>query len=395
KAEITPRFEARVQKLFREEGDRISKGQPLLQLDTTQLILQQKKDRSALEVQKKEIGLSRSRLILARQRVERDFSTIEKAKATLAEAKAQADNARRTLQNKTKLHEIGAVSDSELKGVQTAYASAEAALLRAEKDFENQKVGYRKEDLKQAGLPVPEQSGALQTALVGLNTIIEKAELEKNEATLQSIQATLETTEWMLRESTVRSPLTGVVASRDIDLGEMAKPDKAMFVVIDTRNIYLSCPIGEKDLGRIDKGQKASLKVDAYPDDSFQGKIELISPIIDPQSRTVNVRIIISNPDLKLKTGMFARGEIEDAAPDRVFLVPEESVMAADEPGKGWVFFETEEGFLFKKPVQIVESKDNQLEIRGDLKEGDRIAVGALSTIKEGDRAPEKGERKK
>ncbi|MCB1168434.1 MAG: hypothetical protein KDK33_19925, partial [Leptospiraceae bacterium] len=59
------------------------------------------------------------------------------------------------------------------------------------------------------------------------------------------------------------------------------------------------------------------------------------------------------------------------------------------------VFFETEEGFLFKKPVQIVESKDNQLEIRGDLKEGDRIAVGALSTIKEGDRAPEKGERKK
>lgn len=393
KAEITPRFEARVKRIIREEGDRVNAGQPLLLLDTTQLVLQKKKDSSALQVQKKEIGLSKSRLVLARQRVERDFSSIQKAYASYEEAKAQAANAKRTLENKKKLHEIGAVSDSELKAVETAYTSAEASLLRARKDYENQQVGYRKEDLKQAGLPIPKEENAFEKALLNLNTIIEQAELEKNRATLGSIQANLETTEWMIRESTVRSPLSGVVASRNIDLGEMAKPDKPMYIIVDTRNIYLSAPIGEKDIGRINKGQKARLQVDAYPEDDFTGKIELISPVVDPQSRTVNVRIIIPNPGLKLKAGMFARGEVEDAEPDRVFVVPEDAVMQGEEPGKGFVYFESSEGFLFKKPVEIVESKDGKLEVRGDLSEGDRIAAGALSTLKEGEKAPSgKGE---
>jgi len=105
----------------------------------------------------------------------------------------------------------------------------------------------------------------------------------------------------------VESPLTGIVGRIFVDIGSSVTPQSAVALVTDVNKVEIALDIPEKYLPRVSLGQDAEVMVDAYPDETFKGKVTMISPIVDLQTRAAPIEIRINNEDHKLQSGMFAK----------------------------------------------------------------------------------------
>jgi len=105
----------------------------------------------------------------------------------------------------------------------------------------------------------------------------------------------------------VESPLNGVVGRVFVDIGTKVTPATAVAFVVDMDKVKINLDIPEKYLGNIFLGQEAKVKVDAFGDEEFQGKVTKISPVVDLNTRTAPIEITIDNSGHRLKSGMFAK----------------------------------------------------------------------------------------
>ena len=190
----------------------------------------------------------------------------------------------------------------------------------------------------------------------------------------------------------VRSPIGGVITEKHAIVGELADPAKNLYIVADLSSVWVMVDINEKDLAKVRKGQEAIVKVGAFPDLNFPGRISHIADVVDDATRTVKARIEVQNTGRKLKPEMFANVELAlpvDAPP--VLAVPEEALQ--DLEGRKVVFV-TANGTEFEpRPLELGRASGGQVEVAGGLKEGERYAVkgGFLlkSELKKGEREKE------
>ena len=387
KAEITSKVLGRVQYLYAEEGDAVRTGQVLARIETINLYIQLRKDQAALDVQRRKVKLAEAKYILAKQRVEKEMASIETARADQNDAFARLKNLRRLYSNKKKLHKIGGVSETELKAVYTQLVSAETSYFKAQTNLNTQTIGYRKEDLVKAGMKAPSDKSKLKDSFIDLNTIIEKNELSMAVGNQKALQASVDSTRLLIRESYIRSPIHGIIASRAIERGEAVKENNPLFIVVDTARILIKYAVSETDSVYVKKGQEVRFRIDALRDRKYQGKVYLINPLVDPASRTVEIKVVADNKSGELKPGMFSRGEIFPSQGTKLFLISAKSVIRKGTEKKGFVFFVNKKGLLFKKEVRLGITRGDEIEIRGDFKEGDSVAVGDIRTIQEGQKA--------
>lgn len=392
KAEITSKVLGRIERYLREEGDRVSAGDTLAKVETLNLQIQLQKDKATIEVQKRQKDLAEAKHMLAKQRIERDLANIEKAQADVKDSKAIMENLQRSDKNKKELHEIGGVSETEVKSVETSLNSASLAYFKAQKNLSNLEIGYREIDLTNAKMNVPKDKAKKHNAYLDLNTAVEKAEVDMAKANLHATQKNVETTELLIRESNLKTPISGIVATRSKERGEAVKEGEPIFIVVDTSQVLIKYNVNESDVWKLKVGQPVKYTADAYPGKSYKGKIHLISPLVDPQSRTVEIKVISDNPKAELKPGMFSRGEIAFSKNEQSFIVSQKSVVLGDSKDKGYIFVANANALLFKKNIIVVKTIGEDIEISGDLKEGDLVAVGNVASIQEGDRGtfPEK-----
>lgn len=386
KAEITSKVLGRLEKYYKEESDPVKAGELIAKIETLNLQIQAQKDKSAIDVQKKQRKLNKAKLILAKQRVERDIANIEKADADLRDAIRIAENLDRTAKNKAKLNEIGAVSESELKSIETSLNSANIAKFKAEKNLANLQIGYRDEDLKSAKISVPSKFEDKQKSLIKLNTVLEKAELDMAKANLRAAIKNLESTQLLIKESFIKSPISGLIATRSKEIGEFVKEGEAIYIVVDTSQVLLKFNVNESNIWKLQLNQKVVFTADAYPAKKFEGKVYIISPIVDPQTRTVEVKVMAQNEKLELRPGMFTRGTIisEEKTDTKIFELPISSVTIGKDKESGTIFIANEKSLLFKKKVQIIKAGEKTIQISGEIKEGDWYAYGNIANIQEG-----------
>ncbi|EQA38249.1 HlyD family secretion protein [Leptospira inadai serovar Lyme str. 10] len=384
KAEITSKVLGRIETYFKEEGEFVSAGDVLAKMETLSLEIQLSKDLASLEVQSRQRDLAQAKLTMARQRVDRELANIEKAEADVTDAREIRNNLRRSAENKKKLFEAGAVSETELKSIETSLNSSNISLFKAEKNLESLKLGYRKEDLKKANIPIPKTESELREAFIRLNTMIEGAELDMSEANLKATKKNIEATELLLKEARIKSPIKGIIATRMKGQGEAVKEGEALYVVVDTSKVILKFNVTESDLWKLKKDQTVKFTLDAYPDRNFVGFVHIISPLVDPQTRTVEVKVLSENANFSLKPGMFTRGEIlQEDDKKRTFQIPASALSKqVEKRGVAWVA--DAEGRLFPKSVDVIRVTGNDLEVTGPLQEGAWIAVTELEKISEG-----------
>jgi RND family efflux transporter MFP subunit len=187
----------------------------------------------------------------------------------------------------------------DLKRADAEVSRAKAAAAEAERDFKRKEELLAKESVSQAAYD--RSRSAHESAL----------------AAVASAEADRDLARQKLRDVTLVSPITGVVAEKRTDVGEHMGDSSVAFVVAQTSPIKLRFRLPERYLANLRQGQPVRATVDPYPGEVFSGKVTQIGGVVDPTTRTVLVETDLPNSDGRLSPGLFARVEI-DVEPARM-----------------------------------------------------------------------------
>jgi membrane fusion protein, copper/silver efflux system len=179
------------------------------------------------------------------------------------------------------------------------------------------------------------------------------------------------------RTVTFLAPRTGVVLERAATEGEFITPDTTLFRIADLREVWVVAQVYEYEAARIDPAQPAQLRVQGQTR-MRRATVEYVHPTVDPQSRTISVRLTVPNPDGALRPGSFAVVELA-TRPVEALWVPDEAVIETGT--RQLVYLALPDGWF--RPVQVAVGRqlDGRVEIRRGLAAGDRVVVGAQFLI--------------
>ncbi len=384
KVEITSKITGKVDKVYVDIGSVVRKGTTLIQIDKFPLEIELKKAKAELESAKSALKLAEAKYKEALKRVEQQIKVIEKAKANLVEKKTAYENMKKVFTRKQALYKIGAITQEEFENIQTELKSYETRYKLAEKELQIQLNGYRDEDIIKNGYKVPSDKNEKIKLLKLINTRVEKAEVDVQKAKVKNAQANIESINLLLEKTTIKSPISGIVASRNIEPGERVVKDAPLLVVINIDKVYAILNVPESRVNKIKRRNKIELTVDAIPDKLFYGYVYLISPVIDLKTRTVEVRGKFNNPQHLLKPGMFARGYIFTGKKKKSLVIPSSSLVTSNSNSANVFVVKNNEVFL--KKITYAETSDDNIEILSGLNEGELVVIDKIDQLTEGDK---------
>ena len=146
-------------------------------------------------------------------------------------------------------------------------------------------------------------------------------------ASLSLAKANLELAQINLRESTIVSPIDGVVTAKHIDEGNLIKSGDRIVTIADMKTVKIVVAVAEKYAAEIAVGIPAKIRVDTFRDREFDVKVYSVHPALDDQTHTVQVEIRLNNDELLLKPGMFARVTLITKQKDNVVVIPRDVIL--------------------------------------------------------------------
>jgi len=194
---------------------------------------------------------------------------------------------------------------------------------------------------------------------------------------LDGLKAQLSLAKVHLDDTRIVAPISGTVMKKFIDEGEIITDASMMknsplVAIADIGRVKVVVPVAEVDLGRISKGKKAEIKVDAYPEKVFYGDVYNISPLVDPFTRTAEVEISVDNSGNLLKVGMFARAGIIVKIHKNAVVVPEKAIFTEDD--KSYVLC-VEAGVVKKRYVKTGMTEDGKVEVVEGLTPNEEVII--------------------
>jgi HlyD family secretion protein len=294
----------------------------------------------------------------------------------------------------------------------------ESALIQARANLENAKAALEK---AQVGIIDTERTYRRNSELVKDGFVAQSdvdtsqaayeqalAQKKSAEAALNQAEGALQVAKTNLEYATIRSPVDGIVISRNVDVGQTVaasfQTPTLFSIAQDLTKMQIDTNVDESDIGRANPGQTATFTVDAYPEKSFTGKVEQVrnAPIVTQNVVTYNVVVRVDNRDLLLKPGMTANVTIQVRKYEDVLKIPNSALRyrpseAPKEAGapkdktKGSptagqrVYLLGKEGKPAAVPVKTgISDGTFTLVVEGELKEGDALIVGEAPRKKNG-----------
>src|ERR1700674_4759611 len=285
KAEIKSKASGIVKKIYVDYGDRVKTGQILAELDKVQLEAAQRAAKANLQAA--EAARNSSMAALERNKVDAEGPDVPFLKLTQERAEHEFNE--------------GVVSKSVVED--------------AEKNY---RMALNKQASAQAALAVAH------------------ADIAKAEAQVAQSRAALDNAEEDLRNSTIVSPIDGLVLSRDVNVGDavssiliLGSQATPIMTLGDVSEVYVQGKVDEADIGKVYLNQPARIVVESFKDKKFTGKVTKISPLGKEKDNvtTFEVRVSIANPTLELKANMSANAEILLEEKKNVLMVPEAALI--------------------------------------------------------------------
>ena len=175
---------------------------------------------------------------------------------------------------------------------------------------------------------------------------------------------------------TYRSAVNGVVLQKPGVQGMRFMPGEVLFEIADLSSVWMLADVAEQDIGLLQLGQQANLRIVAYPDKLFTGKVVFLYPTIDSETRTAKVRIELANPGGLLKPAMFANVELAFAMKgEKILAVPDSAVL--DSGSRQVVLVRRGEGLFEPRPVKLGMRADGYIAVLEGLKAGEDVVVRA------------------
>lgn len=178
----------------------------------------------------------------------------------------------------------------------------------------------------------------------------------------------------------VTAPLAGIVLERLVTQGTAVTLGAPMFVVSDLSTVWVLAELDEAHLTGAQVGRPASVRVTAYPNEVFSGKVTYIGESVNPKTRRVTIRVEVANPDGRLKPEMYATVEVGESEPRPIIAVPAAAVQSLD--GQSTVFVSEADGRFRARPVELGVERDGMVEVKRGLAEGDRVATAGAFILK-------------
>ncbi|GHU27191.1 hypothetical protein AGMMS50256_06480 [Betaproteobacteria bacterium] len=177
------------------------------------------------------------------------------------------------------------------------------------------------------------------------------------------------------RTLTFLSPVSGVVTEKKALQGMRFMPGEELYQVSDLSSVWVVADVFEQDIGLIQSGATATVRINAYPDKSFAGKVSYVYPTLNADTRTVPVRVELANPELLLKPAMFAQVELSVSARGSVVTVPVSAVI--DSGTRQIALVQKGEGRFEPREVRLGARSDAYIEIVDGVKDGEQVVVAA------------------
>lgn len=265
-------------------------------------------------------------------------------------------------------------AEAALQVAQATLKGKEAEMKNLERQSERAKTLFEKNFISRQELDTIETQHYSAMA----ETELAKAQVVQREAILQSARLSLRNTE-------IRSPITGYVGKRYFDRGAMVTTNTPIVSLVNMDTVKTLISVVEKDYRRVKPGLVASVTVDAYPGETFTGKVVRVSPVVDMETRTADVEIEIPNPHRLLKPGMSSRVALTVQKKEKTLLIPQAAVMRKDNT-VGTFKVDDEGRRATFVPLEIGASFDGKVEVISGVAGGDRVVTLGAHLLTEGGR---------
>ncbi len=326
----------RVTRVPVEEGDRVSQGDLLVQLDEVEA--------------KAALSQARSAVAQAVARLEQvDVVSVQVTSEAVRQAELRLAQAEVKLTRNRTLAEAGSMSRSDLDDAQQVRDLASSQLASARI-----------------------QAGAAAT---GADRHLAQAALQQARGAEQAAAARLD-------NLAIRSPAAGVVTDRDVEPGDVVQPGRVLLVVARDGATQLSVLPDEKNLALLRLGQGATASADAFPDRTFPARVAYIAPAVDLARGTVEVKLDVPNPPPFLRPDMTVSVNVETGRDPQALLLPAGAIR---DPGADPWALVVRDGRTVRQPVKLGMRGDGTVQVLSGLSAGDAV-VAASAQVGPGSR---------
>ena len=194
-------------------------------------------------------------------------------------------------------------------------------------------------------------------------------------------QTNLQLREYDLKEATIRATIDGVVTRRHIKVGHTLNPSTPAFEMKRLDAIEAELNVPEREIGRIDKGQYARVRIDALADEQFDGEVDRVAPEVDPTSGTFRVTVTLANDDGRLKPGMFARVDVRIDQRPNALLAPLDAVVSRRDDSSVFV---VEGGTAERRSVETGYVSDGNVEILTGVHDQEWVVITGQGGLRSG-----------
>jgi HlyD family secretion protein len=268
------------------------------------------------------------------------------------------------------------IPDDLTKSKSDAVAAREA-LAAAQKLYDNRVVLFKEgalaqklvDDAKVALVQARALSGTAQQHLAGLEKAGGAAQLASSEAQANAARAHYESSAAQSSYGDVRSPISGVVADRGVNVGDVASSGAALFSIVDISHIVARANVPVNEASTLHTGQAATIQ---GPAGDIDGKVTVVSPTVDPNTTTVQVWVEAANPGEALKLGTTVHVSIEAGDILDAVMVPVSALLPSDEGGDQ-VMVAMSDSSVQRRKVEVGVRNGDTVQILSGVKAGENV----------------------
>jgi membrane fusion protein, heavy metal efflux system len=180
----------------------------------------------------------------------------------------------------------------------------------------------------------------------------------------------------------VVSPIAGSIIERHVTDGQFVQADSMPIIAVaDASTVWVMGDVFERDLHLVNAGDESTITTTAYPGERFTGRVNYVSDVIDPMTRTAKVRVSVPNPRSRLKPEMFASIVLGVGASGPVLTVPASAVFT--ENGNSWVYVSTKAGHFTRRSIEVDQDEGADRRVLSGLRSGDRVVTSGALLLRE------------
>jgi RND family efflux transporter MFP subunit len=261
-------------------------------------------------------------------------------------------------------------------------AQAEAAAVKAEQDFERADALFKKKSLTKSDYDSAKANRDSTRAQVAAA----RSQVQASVGAINTAQATLGTATLGLHDTSLTAPFTGAVVQRSIELGTLAGPSMAAFVLADVSSVKATFGVSDIVIAHLKRGSRLSIYTEAFPNRQFHGVVSAIAAVADSSTRSFQVEVTIPNERAMLRPGMIVSLDAGQSSPRSlpVAVAPLNAVVRGTDDSSQFAVIVVDSGIARRRPVILGTTYGDRIAITG-VEAGEKVVSSGATFVSDGD----------